>query len=67
MGDEDVQTLRQIVDDLWSELIGNIPTREMLNALDEEFMDVGPDDPIVGMTMNYIVNFGNLHHATGQL
>lgn len=52
----DLQALRGIIDQIWDHLLsGSIPTTDMLNELDNQLMQIGPDDPVAAIEVHPVV------------
>lgn len=47
--------LREILDEIWVHLLsGSIPTTDVLNELDSQLMQIGPDDPVAAIEVHPI-------------
>ena len=56
LSESDLQVLRNVLDEIWDVLLtDSIPDTKLLNSLDGEFMEVGPDNPEAAMDISPVV------------
>lgn len=55
LSDSGARALREILDEVWEPLLtGSIPTTDILNELDRQLMQIGPDDPVAAIEVHPI-------------